>query len=124
MTARAAPIVGRQTTGLTARRGGVAARAVTAPPATTASALLGDDLSILSAAVERAELTEALTGGKSLTVFAPSDTAFAKVCEELQLGKEEILGLENLADILTYHVVEGGGSGAIVGRCRACWIGR
>lgn len=64
-------------------------------------------MSILSAAVERAGLTEALTGGKALTVFAPSDAAFAAACEDLQLSKEEVLGLDNLADILTYHVVEG-----------------
>ena len=108
MTARAAPLTARHSS--LARRRNVASRAVTSPPvATTSAALLGEDLSILSAAVERAELTEALTGGKSLTVFAPSDAAFAKVCEDLQLSKEEVLDLENLADILTYHVVEGGG---------------
>lgn len=107
MTARAAPITARHA-GLTTatRRSSVTTRAVTASPAISAG-LLGDDLSILSAAVERAGLTEALTGGKALTVFAPSDAAFAAACEDLQLSKEEVLGLDNLADILTYHVVEG-----------------
>ena len=42
-----------------------------------------------------------------MTVFAPTDAAFAQVCEDLQLSKEEVLGLESLADILTYHVVDG-----------------
>jgi uncharacterized surface protein with fasciclin (FAS1) repeats len=79
----------------------------TAAPVTTKAALLGDDLAILSAAVEKAELTGALTGDKPLTVFAPTDAAFAQVCEDLQLSKEEVLGLESLADILTYHVVDG-----------------
>ena len=69
--------------------------------------MLGDNLSVLSAAVEKAVLLEALTGDKKLTVFAPTDAAFARVCEDLQLSKEEVLGLESLADILTYHVVEG-----------------
>lgn len=123
MTARAAPMTARHAGLTVARRGSVAARAVTAIPAATISAsLLGDDLSILSTAVERAGLTEALTGGKSLTVFAPSDAAFARVCEDLQLSKEEVLGLENLADILKYHVVEGkgdGGRGRVVGRLGA-----
>ena len=29
------------------------------------------------------------------------------MCEDLQLSKEEVLGLESLGDILTYHVVDG-----------------
>lgn len=103
--ARVAPVAGR----CGARRGLAARRqAVTAPAGVVASAsVLGDNLSVLSAAVEKAELLEALTGDKKLTVFAPTDAAFARVCEDLQLSKEEVLGLESLADILTYHVVEG-----------------
>ena len=62
---------------------------------------------MLSAAVEKAELVGALTAGDPLTVFAPSDAAFAKVCEDLQLSKEEVLELETLPDILAYHVVKG-----------------
>ena len=64
-------------------------------------------MAVTGAAVEKAELTGALTGDKPLTVFAPTDAAFAQVCEDLQLSKEEVLGLESLADILTYHVVDG-----------------
>jgi len=40
-------------------------------------------------------------------VFAPSDAAFTRMCDDLQLSKEAVLGLDNLADILTYHVVDG-----------------
>ena len=105
VTARVAPLA---VTRVGARGRSVRRNAVSAPPGVVASAsLLGDNLSILSAAVEKAELVEALTGDKPLTVFAPSDAAFAKVCEDLQLSKEEVLGLESLADILTYHVVDG-----------------
>ena len=75
--ARVAPVAGR----CGARRGLAARRqAVTAPAGVVASAsVLGDNLSVLSAAVEKAELLEALTGDKKLTVFAPTDAAFARV---------------------------------------------
>ena len=103
---RAAPVAsGRcgQRRGLGARR-----HAVTAQPGVVATgAVLGDNLSVLSAAVVKAELLSALTGDKPLTVFAPTDVAFAKTCEDLALSKEEVLTLESLGDILTYHVVEG-----------------
>ena len=99
---RAAPVVsGRcgQRRGLGARR-----HAVTAQPGVVATgAVLGDNLSVLSAAVVKAELLSALTGDKPLTVFAPTDAAFAKTCEDLALSKEEVLTLESLGDILTYH---------------------
>ena len=79
--ARVAPVAGR----CGARRGLAARRqAVTAPAGVVASAsVLGDNLSVLSAAVEKAELLEALTGDKKLTVFAPTDAAFracARTC--------------------------------------------
>ena len=54
--------------------------------------MLGDNLSVLSAAVEKAELLEALTGDKKLTVFAHGRRV--RACEDLQLSKEEVLGLE------------------------------
>ena len=70
--------------------------ATTSPVVARAAALLGDDLSVLSAAVEAAELVDALTTGEPKTVFAPSDAAFAKACEELQLSKEEILQVRSI----------------------------
>lgn len=62
---------------------------------------------ILSAAIEAAGLVDALSGDADLTVFAPTDDAFAK----LPAGTVETLlkpeNLETLRSILLYHVVEG-----------------
>jgi len=61
----------------------------------------------LLAAAKAAGLVDALSGDKALTVFAPTDAAFAK----LPAGTvESLLKPENkdkLAAILLYHVVEG-----------------
>jgi transforming growth factor-beta-induced protein len=48
-------------------------------------------------------------------VFAPTDVAFAELLEDLGATPAELLAREDLADILTYHVVSGG--------CwrRTCW---
>jgi len=64
----------------------------------------------LAAAVKAAGLESALTGDKQLTVFAPTDAAFAKL-EKAKPGTiESLLKPENkdkLVAILTYHVVPG-----------------
>ena len=64
----------------------------------------------LAAAVQAAGLADALTGDKPLTVFAPTDAAFAKL-EKAHPGTiESLLKPENkkkLVAILTYHVVPG-----------------
>ena len=59
----------------------------------------------LVAAVKAAGLAETLQGAGPFTVFAPADTAFAK----LPAGTVEALlaDKEKLASILTYHVVSG-----------------
>jgi uncharacterized surface protein with fasciclin (FAS1) repeats len=61
----------------------------------------------LLAAAKAAGLVGALSGGGPITVFAPTDAAFAK----LPAGTvEELLKPENkkkLADILKYHVIAG-----------------
>lgn len=59
----------------------------------------------LLAAVEAAGLVEALSGKGPLTVFAPTDEAFAALPE----GTVEALLKDKakLASILTYHVVDG-----------------
>jgi uncharacterized surface protein with fasciclin (FAS1) repeats len=41
------------------------------------------------------------------TVFAPTDAAFAKALETLDATKEQLLAMEGLPGILTYHVVSG-----------------
>jgi len=59
---------------------------------------------ILKAAIDKAGLTEALSNPDAdVTVFAPTDTAF----EALGLSEDELLGLDNLANILKYHVIVG-----------------
>ncbi|TQV70262.1 fasciclin domain-containing protein [Denitrobaculum tricleocarpae] len=66
-----------------------------------------ENLTTLVAAVQAAGLVEALEGEGPLTVFAPTDEAFAK----LPAGTvEDLLKPENkdkLVAILTYHVVPG-----------------
>ncbi|MEP2919964.1 fasciclin domain-containing protein [Sulfitobacter sp.] len=65
------------------------------------------EFSTLLAAAEAANLVEALKGDGPYTVFAPTDAAFAALPE----GTVETLLLpenkEQLAAILTYHVVPG-----------------
>lgn len=62
----------------------------------------------LLAAAEAAGLVETLTGEGPLTVFAPTDDAFAAALDALGLTAEELLGdTETLTSILTYHVVAG-----------------
>ncbi len=61
----------------------------------------------LVAAVQQAELVDALKAEGPYTVFAPTDDAFAALLEETEMSAEDLLGAENLADILLYHVVEG-----------------
>jgi uncharacterized surface protein with fasciclin (FAS1) repeats len=65
------------------------------------------DFTTLVAAVEAAGLAETLSGPGPYTVFAPTNAAFAK----LPAGTVDTLLLpankQQLADILTYHVVSG-----------------
>jgi len=61
----------------------------------------------LVAAVQQAELVDALKAEGPYTVFAPTDDAFAALLEETEMSAEDLLGAENLADILLYHVVAG-----------------
>lgn len=66
-----------------------------------------DDFSTLVSAVTSAELAETLSGPGPYTVFAPTNAAFEKVP---QAARDELMseaGKEDLAGILTYHVVQG-----------------
>jgi transforming growth factor-beta-induced protein len=66
-----------------------------------------EDFSTLLAAVEAAGLTDALADpDATLTVFAPTNDAFAAALEALDLTAEELLAdTETLTSILTYHVL-------------------
>ena len=77
-------------------------------PGTIVDVASGDEASFstLVAAVTAAGLGDALSGEGPLTVFAPTNDAFAKLPE----GTVETLvneDTETLGAILTYHVVEG-----------------
>lgn len=61
----------------------------------------------LIAAVTAAGLAETLSGAGPLTVFAPTDEAFAKVPAETLNDLLKPENKEKLTAILTYHVVSG-----------------
>lgn len=64
--------------------------------------------SILVEAVVAADLVDALNGAGPLTVFAPTDDAFAALLAELGLTKSQLLADKPLlTSVLTYHVVNG-----------------
>jgi len=64
--------------------------------------------SILKAAVSEAGLADALSDPDAdITIFAPTNTAFAEALEELGITADELLESKKLADILKYHVISG-----------------
>jgi uncharacterized surface protein with fasciclin (FAS1) repeats len=66
------------------------------------------DFDTLVAAIEAANLTDALSGEGPFTVFAPTDAAFNRAFDALGVDAEDLLAQpEVLEDILEYHVVEG-----------------
>lgn len=75
-------------------------------PATVVDIATGDEnFSTLVAALDAAGLVETLQGEGPFTVFAPTNEAFDALLSELGVSAEELLAREDLADILTYHVV-------------------
>ena len=72
----------------------------------TAQAL--PDFSILVEAVAAAGLVDALSAAGPMTVFAPTNAAFADLLADLGLTKEQLFA-DNalLTRVLTYHVVDG-----------------
>ena len=71
-----------------------------------ATAQATPDLSILVEAVVAAGLADALSAPGPLTVFAPTNAAFASLLAELHLSKEALLADKSLLTaVLTYHVV-------------------
>jgi uncharacterized surface protein with fasciclin (FAS1) repeats len=69
------------------------------------------EFDVLQAAVVRAGLVEALNGTEQRTVFAPTDDAFVKTLgvadEAAAVAAIEGLPLEDLTNILLYHVTNG-----------------
>lgn len=65
------------------------------------------DFSTLVAAVKAADLVTALQGDGPFTVFAPTNSAFAKIDSTTLNSLLEPANQKALANILTYHVVSG-----------------
>lgn len=70
-------------------------------------AVSNPDFSILVAALQKAELVEALQGEGPFTVFAPTNEAFEKLLGELDITADDLLNHPQLSDVLLYHVVSG-----------------
>lgn len=69
------------------------------------TAVAAGDFTTLATALDAAGLTETLQGEGPFTVFAPTDEAFAALPEG---ALDDLLAdPEALADVLTYHVVDG-----------------
>lgn len=65
------------------------------------------NFSMLTAALKAAGLTEALQGQDNLTVFAPTNEAFAKLPQDAVTALLQPENKEILLQLLTYHVVSG-----------------
>jgi uncharacterized surface protein with fasciclin (FAS1) repeats len=77
-------------------------------PATVVDiAMSSEDFSTLVAALAAADLVEVLQGEGPFTVFAPTNAAFDAALADLGITAEELLASDELAGILTYHVVPG-----------------
>ena len=61
----------------------------------------------LLAALELTGLDEALSGDAELTLFAPTDEAFAALLAELEISADDLLANPDLSSILLYHVLPG-----------------
>lgn len=66
-----------------------------------------DDFSTLVTALKAADLVKALQGDGPFTVFAPTNSAFAKVDKNALSSLLEPKNKTALAGVLTYHVVSG-----------------
>ncbi|MCY1721004.1 fasciclin domain-containing protein [Prolixibacteraceae bacterium Z1-6] len=63
--------------------------------------------SVLIEAAQKAGLADFLSTEQNITVFAPTDAAFAVLLAELNLSSLDQVDAATLASILTYHVVSG-----------------
>ena len=78
-----------------------------------ATATANGSFTTLLAALDQAGLTSTLEGAGSFTVFAPTDDAFADLLMALDIDAATLLGIENLSDVLLYHVLDGAYEDAI-----------
>ncbi len=75
-------------------------------PATVVDVAASDpQFSTLVTAVQTADLVDTLSSEGPFTVFAPTDAAFQEALDTLGITAEELLARDDLAAILTYHVV-------------------
>ena len=65
------------------------------------------EFSSLIAALSRVDLVGAVNGNRQLTVFAPTDAAFAALLAELGAGSLNDIDDATLTSVLLYHVVPG-----------------
>ena len=86
--------------------GSMGALAQNDTPATVVDLAAGNpEFSTLVTAVQTAGLVETLSSAGPFTVFAPTNAAFADALAALNITAEELLARDDLAAILTYHVV-------------------
>lgn len=70
-------------------------------------AVTNGSFTTLVAALQQAELVEALQGDGPFTVFAPTDDAFASLLATLDISAADLLAHPDLSKVLLYHVVSG-----------------
>ena len=63
-----------------------------------------EDHTVLETAVVTAGLVDALSAEGPFTVFAPTDAAFTALLEALSVTADDLLALNELTQVLTYHV--------------------
>jgi transforming growth factor-beta-induced protein len=66
-----------------------------------------EDLTVLTTALGATGLDAALAGDDELTVFAPTDAAFAALLSALGISAAELLALDGIDGVLLYHVTSG-----------------
>lgn len=71
------------------------------------TALADENFSILVAALQAANLVDALEADGPFTVFAPTNAAFEALLEALGITADDLLGHPDLAKVLLYHVISG-----------------
>ncbi len=70
-------------------------------------ALSNKDFSMLVSLLQKADLVDALKGEGPYTVFAPTNQAFEKLLNQLNISASDLMNQPDLAKVLLYHVVPG-----------------